>query len=481
LGAIDDLRSSVEILESLSAEEQQRLAQYERDGYHVGRAEIEGYLAALLALTGYLEEAQARSAALLEQREPSTMYAWLAVATTAALLGHPRDALDAFGASRRALGMIDASPSLLIIALFRLSMYQVPYAADRLDERRRLARDAQRNVELTSGSYGEISPRLTALPWIFLEGDWVAARDVAQSTIEATNPTSVQHLIAAVYLAKLCRAQGDRALAWQLVQATLPTGSQTRPGDADLAPALEMMRIAIELCLDHGDLIEARARLITHDHWLDWSGATLGRAEGHLLWAHVYRAMNELPRALEQANRALALAQDPRQPLILIAIHRTLGLLASLAGRFDDARRELDTALSLADACAAIYERALTLLERADVEHRAGEPTAPIMALDAARPIFSRLGARPALTRAETLATRHVDQPGAKMATEFDLTPREIDVLRLIANGTQNRAIADSLFLSVRTVERHITNLYAKLGVSSRSEAIAFALARHIH
>ena len=44
------------------------------------------------------------------------------------------------------------------------------------------------------------------------------------------------------------------------------------------------------------------------------------------------------------------------------------------------------------------------------------------------------------------------------------LSPREIEVLQLLASGRNNREIAETLFLSVRTVERHITNLYAKIG-----------------
>ena len=55
------------------------------------------------------------------------------------------------------------------------------------------------------------------------------------------------------------------------------------------------------------------------------------------------------------------------------------------------------------------------------------------------------------------------------------LSPREIKVLRLVANGRSNREIAETLFLSARTVERYITNLYAKIGVQGRSEAMAFA------
>jgi DNA-binding NarL/FixJ family response regulator len=58
------------------------------------------------------------------------------------------------------------------------------------------------------------------------------------------------------------------------------------------------------------------------------------------------------------------------------------------------------------------------------------------------------------------------------------LSPRERDVLRLIAAGQSNKQIAAELFLSVHTIERHITNLYAKIGARGRADATAWAL-RH--
>lgn len=58
------------------------------------------------------------------------------------------------------------------------------------------------------------------------------------------------------------------------------------------------------------------------------------------------------------------------------------------------------------------------------------------------------------------------------------LTERESEVLKLVAEGWQNRRIAEELSLSERTVRFHLTNVYGKLGVSSRAEAMRWALTR---
>jgi DNA-binding CsgD family transcriptional regulator len=89
--------------------------------------------------------------------------------------------------------------------------------------------------------------------------------------------------------------------------------------------------------------------------------------------------------------------------------------------------------------------------------------------LDAARTAFERLGARPDLGRLEGL------RPSSSAAGSHGLTPRELQVLRLVASGETNRAIAAELVLSERTVDRHVSNIYAKLRVSSRAAATAYA------
>ena len=67
---------------------------------------------------------------------------------------------------------------------------------------------------------------------------------------------------------------------------------------------------------------------------------------------------------------------------------------------------------------------------------------------------------------------------GAGVSLAFQLSRRQVEVLRLIAAGRTNREIADELVLSLRTIERHVADLYDKLGVRNRTEAVALALAR---
>jgi DNA-binding CsgD family transcriptional regulator len=88
--------------------------------------------------------------------------------------------------------------------------------------------------------------------------------------------------------------------------------------------------------------------------------------------------------------------------------------------------------------------------------------------LDAARAIYESLGAISDLRRIEVL-TRH--EPNVRT---HRLSARELEVLRSIASGMTNKAIAGKLFVSERTVDRHVSNILAKLGVSSRAAATAF-------
>lgn len=89
--------------------------------------------------------------------------------------------------------------------------------------------------------------------------------------------------------------------------------------------------------------------------------------------------------------------------------------------------------------------------------------------LDAASATFQRLGAAPDLTRIASYAK------AAASIQSHGLTKRELQVLRLVAAGKTNKVIASELFVSRRTIDRHVSNLLGKLDVSSRAAAIAYA------
>lgn len=79
-------------------------------------------------------------------------------------------------------------------------------------------------------------------------------------------------------------------------------------------------------------------------------------------------------------------------------------------------------------------------------------------------------------TRTGSRTERQVDSRQSARATRDDLTEREVEVLKLVANGANNRTIADKLSLSVRTVENHLVSIYSKLGVTERTELVLYAL-----
>ena len=91
------------------------------------------------------------------------------------------------------------------------------------------------------------------------------------------------------------------------------------------------------------------------------------------------------------------------------------------------------------------------------------------MELELAREVFQRLGAAPDLARLEVLSRQK------SRSHENPLTTREVEVLRLVASGKTNRAIAIKLGISEKTVARHISNMFNKLDLSSRAAATAFA------
>jgi DNA-binding CsgD family transcriptional regulator len=122
----------------------------------------------------------------------------------------------------------------------------------------------------------------------------------------------------------------------------------------------------------------------------------------------------------------------------------------------------------------AVYEVACTreLIGRACA--LLGDLDTADLETSAARATFERLGATPDVERIDA-ASRHFDAGAAA-----GLTGRELEVLRQVATGKTNRKIAEELFISDKTVARHIANIFAKIGVSSRAAATAYAYEHHL-
>jgi DNA-binding CsgD family transcriptional regulator len=104
-----------------------------------------------------------------------------------------------------------------------------------------------------------------------------------------------------------------------------------------------------------------------------------------------------------------------------------------------------------------------------------GDEDTAELELHAARWAFDELGAAPDVTTVDRLVRRPPKDP-----RPGGLTLREVEVLRAVATGATNRSIAETLFLSEKTVARHVANIFTKLGVTSRSAATAFAYRRHL-
>jgi ATP/maltotriose-dependent transcriptional regulator MalT len=98
-----------------------------------------------------------------------------------------------------------------------------------------------------------------------------------------------------------------------------------------------------------------------------------------------------------------------------------------------------------------------------------GDEETASLEIDAAHAIFVQLGAAPDLSRADSLVT------GGAQRETHGLTGRELEILRLVAGGKSNHAIAVELVVSDHTVRRHLQNIFRKLGVSSRTAATAYA------
>jgi DNA-binding NarL/FixJ family response regulator len=254
-------------------------------------------------------------------------------------------------------------------------------------------------------------------------------------------------------LGEIHRLRGEFAEAEPAYRRASEYGWPVQPGWALLR--LAQGKIDAAAAATHRALAEtterlARARLLAAHVEIMLAAddpAAAGRAAtelAELVEAYEATALHALSA---HARGAVHLA-DGRPEAALPALRHAWRLWRDLDAPYDAARARVLVGL----ACRAMHDE-----DSAEME------------LDAARQSFDRLGAGPDLVRVEALtAAAAPDRPGG-------LSPRELEVLRLVAAGRTNQAIAAELFLSDRTVARHVSNIFVRLGVGSRTAAAAWA------
>jgi DNA-binding CsgD family transcriptional regulator len=179
-------------------------------------------------------------------------------------------------------------------------------------------------------------------------------------------------------------------------------------------------------------------------------------------------AAGELPAARVAADELTGIAEDYDTPALRAMAGHALGAVLLAEGDARAAVVALRGAWQVWRELEAPYEAARVRMLVGVCCRALEDEEAAAMELDAARGVFARLGAAPDLARLATL-------DGRDASPAHGLTARELQVLRLLAAGETNRAIATSLVLAEKTVDRHVSNLYTKLGVSSRAAATAYA------
>jgi DNA-binding CsgD family transcriptional regulator len=440
-----------------------------------------GDLALWLANAGDYN-AVTRLASGLGGRNPTSADLTLALARCHAARGEVEAARRAFVRARAGYTAERWPGQVGTTYLDEVRFVALPYLADQPEVRAALLEGTLRLLAPLESRFDPIEGAVRA-PLLLLAGRWTeacaqAAAVRAEEERAHVTATTFGSQATAV-LGQVAAARGDDTTVQLLLAEALPDGPATAPGDSWFSTAVVLQRAAAELAHQTGDLPAMRAWLAAHDRWLAWGGGVLGAAEGALGWAAYHRAVGDAALARHHADAVLAHATAPRQPLALLAAHRLLGELHTVTGEFADAAAHLDAAFALADACAAPYERALTLLAQAERDHASDAGEGARAALAEARAILAPLEARPALGRADALAARLAAPASTAAAPAYPagLTAREVEVLRLVAEGLPNTAVAARLFLAPRTVNSHLTSIYTKIGVDNRAAATRFALA----
>jgi ATP/maltotriose-dependent transcriptional regulator MalT len=280
-----------------------------------------------------------------------------------------------------------------------------------------------------------------------LRGAWTEAAEEATVACDRLTESGEFGLGLAHYrIGELARLRGDWAVAEQAYQRAALFGTEVQPGLARLRLAQGRPDVAaagLDRALAEYPDADRRPTVLA-------ARVEVALAAGDLAAAH--GAVGELERYA-----------DPAQPPYLRGLaEHACGAVLLADGDARTALPRLRHAWSLWQRVEAPYEAARARLLVAESCRALGDDDAARMELEAAHVALEALGAT-------------VDLAGLDAAGPGPLSPREREVLRLLATGATNRAIAGHLFLSEKTVARHVSNIFGKLGVASRAAATSYA------
>ena len=275
-----------------------------------------------------------------------------------------------------------------------------------------------------------------------LQGDWSDAVEAARGACDRlAEPINRLTLGGAHYVeGELHRLRGRFDAAEASYRSANEHGCEPQPG-------LALLRLA------QGRTTTADASI---RRVLGEATDPISRARALGAYAEIVLATGDVAAARAAAEELTAVAADLASPFLqALGAHATGAALLA-------ARR----ALQQWDELGARHEAALTRLLVAESCAALGDTEGADLARSAARSTFQALGAAPDLARLDG---------GDRPRLPDGLTSRELEVLRILAEGRTNRVIAERLFISEKTVASHVSHIFTKLGVSSRAAATAYA------
>ncbi len=286
-----------------------------------------------------------------------------------------------------------------------------------------------------------------------LSGDWLrAAEQAARASNGVPGHQNPDAMGDAYYeLGELHRLRGELEAAERAYIHAVRLGREPHPGIALLRAAQGQTEAA------HHGLKRALAEART----------ALARAKLLPAAVEILLAVGEHDDALARCHELEQIAAELATDALAALAAQARAALFLHAGDAQAALGPLRRAFFLWQRIGAPYAAAKVRVELARACDALGDGAGALLERDAARAVFAELGATLDLAAVEPAATLRANAHG--------LSDRELQVLRLVATGSTNKTIASELCLSEKTVDRHVSNIFGKLGVSSRAAATAFA------